>query len=348
MPKESVLTQVEKDSIVIQKIIFHIIVEDRFNPVFLDEVILTDIQKEFFKNRLIDASQGNQFLFIDKTTSTVYQHCKSIVEDADTNFLPASRKLTASFKSHHKKSTSDGVFVIVLATILNERTLIFLIKLDHKLVYEYHLKKGKASLEEIKNTLVEDKKAIQKVALIDTSDYYAWDVLAFDRTTPGGITEYFKNYLQVVEREDATKLTAKAISLARTWATINNELIDPEQDVSSYKKRAINYLSSHAVFDSDEYIDSVIFDEDLDRRARQIESFKNYLIEIGIYGQTFTPSKSAIDRRAKKNVRITSEGLKLEWVGDAQDVNIEIPRQADPNDGLFHIIIKTLNITEVS
>jgi hypothetical protein len=348
MSKESVLTQAEKESIVIHKIIFHVIVQEQYRPIFLDEVVLTDDQKDFFKKRLIDASQGNQFIFTDKSTSTVHSLCNLMIEDDEKNFLPSSKTLTASFKAQHKKSTSDGVFVIVLATILDTYKLVFLIKLDHKLVYEYHLQKGKASLEEIKNTLVEDKKSIQKVALIDISDHHAWDVLAFDRTTPGGITEYFKNYLEVIEKEDATKLTSKVISSARNWASINKENIDPDQEASNYKKRAIDYLISHPIFDSDEFIDCVIFDDDLKRKAVLVESFKNYLVEIGIYGQTFNPSRSVIDKRTKKNVRITSEGLRLEWIGEPNEVNISIPNEPDKNDGLYHIVIKTSEIIEKS
>ncbi len=203
-------------------------------------------------------------------------------------------------------------------------------------------------MEEIKNTLVEDRKAIQKVALIDVSNHYAWDVLAFDRTEPGGITVYFKEFLQVVEREDAFKLTEKAISSTRLWAVNNKDIIDPDQDISSYKSRAIDYLNTNEIFNSDVFIESVIYDEDFNRKRKLKKSFKDFLTEQGLYGQTFHPSKAAISKKAKKNIRFTSEGLKLEWTGDAKDVNIEIPKVRDENDGMFHILIKTIGIIETS
>ena len=52
MSKESTLTQVQKESIKIEKFIFHIIVVDNDKPTYLDEVDLTETQKTFFKDRI--------------------------------------------------------------------------------------------------------------------------------------------------------------------------------------------------------------------------------------------------------------------------------------------------------
>lgn len=348
MSKESVLKQDEKDSINIKKIIFHIIIPDGFNPIYLDEVILTENQLIFFKNRLIDASEGTQYSFKDKTTSEIYKQCILLLDSPDTNFLNASKRITANFKSHHNKNTSEGVFIVALAEIMNERSLIFLIKMDHKIVYEYKKHGNKALLEEIKNTFIEDKKVLQKVALVDVSDYYAWDVLAFDRTAPSGITEYFKNFLEVTERETAYRLTEKAISFVRQWALENKLQLDPTQDISHYKGRAISYLNSHDLFFTDEFIDFVIFDEDSNRKSTLKHSLYESLVEKGLAGQTFAPSIGVISKKTKKNVRVTSEGLKLEWEGEPNDVNIIIPNQPDKNDGLYHITIKTSNLKVIS
>lgn len=348
MAKESVLTQDEKNSIEIQKIIFHIIIQDDFKPHYLEEVVLTENQLTFFKNRLIDASQGTQYLFTDKTTSQIFKQCKLIVDSVEHNFLQASKTITAQFKSHHNKNTSDGVFIVALAQIKDKRKLVFLIKIDHKIVYEYKQKGNKALLEEVKNTFIEDKKVLQKVALVDVSDHYSWDVLAFDRTEPTGITGYFKKFLEVKEKETPFKLTEKAISYTSQWAVLKRKELDPAQDTSSYKARAVSYLNSHNVFDTNEFIDYVIYDENFERKEILVNSFNDYLIDKGIAGQTFTPNKDALTKKTKKNVRLTSEGLKLEWEGEPNVVNIKIPNSPDNNDGLYHIIIKTSKITIVS
>lgn len=343
MKRESVLTEAERESITIEKLIFHIIIEDELNPVFLDEVFLEDSQKIFFKNRLKEASQGSQFLFTDKTTSVVYKECKAIVSNLGDNFLQSSRNLTALFKSQHKKNMSDGVFVVALVSVSSERKMVFLIKLDHKLVYRYKVDGKKATLEEIKNTFIEDKKAIQKVALIDMSDHYAWDLLATERDVDG-IRKYFKDFLQVVEKDDAYSLTEKARNIARSWASINSDLTNVNENPSSYKNRAINYLSCHAAFNSDEFVDYVIYDEDLEKRERAKSSFKEFMEIKGLYGQIFKPSSKALAAAKRKNIGKTAEGITLQWEGDSKSVNMYIPNERNKSDNLFHILIKTSNI----
>src|SRR5690606_31967388 len=136
---------------------------------------------------------------------------KTAVDDPDKNFYEISRHLTASFKTHHKKTTSDGVFITSLVSVKDKTDILFLLKLDHKKVYEYKRAGNKAILEEIKNTFVEDKKAIQKIAIVDVGDYYLWDVLAYDRNPGQGksISVFFSDFLAVHERETPSVLTTK-------------------------------------------------------------------------------------------------------------------------------------------
>lgn len=347
MAKESVLTLEEKQSIQIEKFIFHIIIQEEDSPHYLDEVVITDEQKSFFRERLIAVSQGNQLLFNDKENNATYNLAKKIIENVEDNFLDASKELTASFKSRHNKNTSDGVFITALVSIQNTRKLVFLVKLDHKKVYEYKLKGTTALLSEIKNTFIEDKSAVQKVALIDTSDYFLWDALAYDRAKPGDLTEYFKQFLGVRFRDTPSVWTVAAIRHANSWATINRSIIDPSQEPSKYKSRAIQYLLSTDLFDSNNYIDNVIFDEDENRRQILKDSFSTFITEKGLTGQSFKPNKNSMTRAVKKNTVLTREGVKIEWDGAADESNIRVPNEKNPQDGLYHITILTDQITIV-
>lgn len=349
MPKESVLTQSEKDSIKIKEFIFHIIIESELNPIFLDQVELTPEQLEFFKKRFIDAAEGTQFIFKDRTTSEIFKNCKSIVEDSDKNFHDQSKFLTASFKNHHRKSMSDGVFITALVTIKDECDIVFLLKLDNKKVYEYKRTGNMAILEEIKNTFVEDKKAIQKIAIIDISDYYKWDVLAYDRNPSHGkpIGDFFADFLAVQPRETPSVLTEKTISAIRNWSIMNKLELDPNQETSSYKTRCLEYLKNNNKVNFKDLVDTVILDDDHSRKRKLKRSLKTLLEEKGLYGQSFKPNAGSLNKAQSKNVRKTAEGIKIEWEGDAKDVNIEIPHEPDKNDGLYHISIKTSNIEVV-
>lgn len=349
MAKESVLSIAEKEAIVIEKLIFHIIIANDVSPKYLDEIEITDEQKKFFKERLSEAAQGRQYKF--NTTSgepIIMKLCKEIVSANNERFLEISKEITESFHKTHNGNTNDGVFVISIASI-HKKKLVFLIKIDHKKVYKYKLvgeKEKKALLEEVKNTFIEDKSAIQKVALIDTDTKTAWDVLVFDRSKAGGITEYFAKFLSVIPRETESDLTRKFQSLAREWASSNRGIIDPDQEPSAYKERARNYLINSEIVKSDDYIDAVIIDDDEDRRGRLKESFRNFLIEKGMYGQEFCPNKNAITPKERKNIRQTAEGVKIEWIGDMKDNNIKITNEPDQN-GEYIIQITTSQLTDI-
>lgn len=344
MPRESVLSIADKEAINIEKLIFHIILTDEVNPIFLEELEVNREQQKFFKDRLADAAQGRQYIFTSDDAQ-IKKLTESILKGSDAQFIENSKRITAIFKATHNKTASDGVFIVSLASI-GTRKLLFLIKLDHKKVYEYKLKGSKALLEEVKNTFSEDKTAIQKVALIDISEKTIWDVLVFDRSKPGSITTYFGNFLSVVARETESDLTKKMQSAARMWASDNRTNIDPNQNPSFYKNRARDYLMNTPLVDTEEYINSVIIDDNDERREKLKESFRQYIIDNGLYGQSFIPKKDAILPKEEKNIRQTAEGVRIEWMGNPQENNIDIPNTPNQN-GEFLITISTSSITDI-
>ncbi|NVM66614.1 hypothetical protein FHW88_004932 [Mucilaginibacter sp. SG538B] len=343
MAKESVLTAAEKESFEIERFIFHIIIQSDPAPIYLDEVELNEEQIKFFQFRFKEISEGIQHVFKNSADSQFKEYCQQLVDDPNGQFVRISKILSASFKREHSKSTADGVFITALVKVEGSRQLIFLLKLDNRKVYQYKINKSKAALEEIKDTFVEDKKAIQKSALIDISDYYAWDVLAKERT-PGlqkGIREYFSKFLDVVEKDTPSKLTEKAVSTVRQWAIANKAELDPGEDISSYKNRAIAYLSATPTFKTEDFINSVVVDDDEMRMEKLSQLLQDFCDEKGLTGQSFKPNKNSLTRNVKKNVRQTAEGVKIEWEGNPEDNLISIPNTKDPNDNLFHILIRT-------
>ncbi|GAA3993095.1 nucleoid-associated protein [Mucilaginibacter dorajii] len=346
MPKESVLSEEEKSSFEIKKFIFHIIIEDQLQPIYLDEVALEEDQIRFFTQRLVDVSEGVQHVFVDREKSEFVKDCETLIADPEANFLRMSKKLAYSFKSYHSGQTSNGVFIAALVNVESKRDLIFLLKLDNRKVYQYRLKGTKALLKELTQTFVEDKKAVQKSALVDVSDYYSWDVLARERNPPPkqALRVYFSNFLTVMEKDVPSTLTPKAVKSVRAWAISNREDLDPDQDVSSYRARAIGYMMGAAMYKTDDFIDAVVMDENEERRERLRQSLKEYFDEVGMSGQSFVPNKTSLKTAERKNIRETAEGVKIEWEGEAADNNIDLPREKNPHDGLFHIVIKTREI----
>lgn len=347
MARESVLTAADKDAIKIEKLIFHIILKDQVAPIFLDKVIINENQQKFFKARLSDAAQGRQHVFV--ADSLLRQKAVEILNADDSNFVRISKDIANQFRlAHTTKNTSDGVFIISVASI-GARKLLFLVKLDHKTIFQYRLQGTQALLEEVKNTFSEDKSAIQKVALIDISDHVVWDVLTTDRRASGSnnyITNYFRNFLGVNPRETDLDLTKKVLNVARKWAAKNKGFIDPKQEASMYKNRAKGYLLNHDTFDTDEFVEAVIQDPDSSRRETLKDSFYRFLQDEGIAGQTFTPKSNAITTSVTKNIRKTAEGVRIEWDGIPKDRGIYIPNTKNAN-GLYEIKIRTSNIEEI-
>ncbi|SDE18054.1 nucleoid-associated protein [Pedobacter soli] len=349
MAKESVLSKAEKESFQIEKFIFHIIFKEDLQPEYLEEVTLNEAQETFFKSRFAEISEGTQFIFSDKKRSNIYKDCEDIVGDPDKNFIRASKSITYEFRKEHNKSTTDGVFITALVSVNGGQKLIFLLKLDHIKVYQYKVTKNKALLKEIKDTFSEDKRAIQKAAIVDISDYYKWDVLAKDRSATQldtGITDYFRRFLDVVELETPSKLTELALRVASRWAGQNIDTLDPEQDPSAYKGRAIAYLKNADKFDTDEFINTIIYDEDADRRQLLANSLKALMDDMGLSGQSFRPNAGTLSKSQVKNIRETAERVKIEWEGKAEESNIDIPNHPD-EDGYYTITIRTSRINNL-
>ena len=346
MPRESVLNAAERSQIRIEKLIFHIILKDELQPRYLNEVTMTDEQRNFFRDRLEDAAAGRQFVFLDdsstKTKSEVLISCDN------ERFVQLSKELAADFKRQHGANANDGVFIVSVASI-GARKLIFLIKFAHKKIYQYKVQDGgRALLTEVQDTFSEDKSSIQKVALIDVSDAVLWDVLVTDLTArpeKDYITDYFKSFLGVRPRVTDTDLTKQAMNIAFKWALVNQDDLPETQDTSDYKSRAKAYLLGNNTFDSDEFINSVILDGDDERRERHRTSFRQMMEDDGLYGQQFTLVHSALNRKSTKNIRLTREGLRIEWEGSAEDVNYSVGERDE--NGQQTITIKTGGITQL-
>lgn len=346
MSRESVLTAADRNQIRIEKLIFHIILKDEFQPRYLNEVTITEEQRAFFRDRLDAAAFGRQFVFLeDSTTKT---KSEELINCDNDRFVQLSKELAADFRRLHGASANDGVFIVSVASI-GARKLIFLIKFDHKKIYQYQVQDGgRALLREVQDTFSEDKSSIQKVALIDVSDTVLWDVLVTDLTAKpekGHITDYFKQFLGVRSRETNTDLTIQTLKMAFAWAVRNQDDLPETQEASDYKARAKAYILGNATFDSDGFIDFVVLDGNDTRRDRHKASFKQMMEEDGLYGQHFTLVHSALNKKSTKNIRLTREGVRIEWEGSAEDVNYSVGERDE--NGQQTISIKTGGITSL-
>ncbi len=333
-PLEGVLNQAHRDSLEVLDFIFHIIdpeAEEGQEVVYLDEVQLQARQKTFFLERLREAAEGSQYVFKPDAVH-LQEKCQQIV-DAPQRFVELSRQITENFSGRHDGQMSAGVFVIstvrYLVSANNWQKLIFLIKMDKRpsFSYSYTEQDGRrvAVMSEIENALNETKTAIQKSALIDVSNVFAWDVLAFDRIKKPAIGDYYRGFLGVTERQQDSVLTKTAHSTVRKWAKrLTTAQMPDGEDAFGYTGRSLNYLKDHDAFDTDEYLNAVVRDADAERKDELINLLREELATAGVAGQLFRPRPDSLPGKDKKQVYQTAEGVTITFEGDKTVVGLNV------------------------
>ena len=354
MTVNATLTEAVRESIQIDRFIYHIIRKDAEEPDYTDAVRLNPEQKTFFETRIQAACDGTQFVFSTPENNTCKADCEQILNDIDDSLKALSKRLTLRFFDAHNKSMSDGVFIVAVISALisgERRSLLSFLKVDFSTVYQQRVNvvegENVVSLERVIDSLADSTKSLQKWAIVDPSDLFAWDVLASQRGTTAtkkdtevAISKYFRSFLQVHVRENASTLTRSSISETGKWA---RALTDLPKDMirSDFRARAVNYFENNENFDTDNFIDQVLgtyvkegmSEEDCEVRRALREShrraFRVSLAEAGIAGQVFESKPSSIPKANKTTTLKTRTGLKVVFQGKRDQHNIEISEEGN-------------------
>jgi hypothetical protein len=349
-PLDAVLTATQRASLSIEKIIFHIIdpkVEGQV--IFLDDVELEEKQKNFFLDRLRDIAEGTQYVFLPHAT-TLRDKCMQLVA-LEPNWNDITRDITQDFAGRHAEQMAAGLFVLAVvrfsAGVNDWQRLVLLVKLDKRPSWSYSFRedgdKRIAVMEEIQNALTESKAAVQKSAVIDISDYFSWDVLAYDRVQKPLLGDYYKKFLGVTERQQDSVLTRAAHDAVKRWAsTIPQNDLPPGEDKISYTGRAFNYLNDHTTFETEEFLNAVLKDQDSERKAAFTVQLQAVLADAGIAGQQFMLRPESISKRASKQIYQTAEGVTITFQGDKDAAGLTI--QEKPGGGRI-VTIETHKLT---
>lgn len=342
---EAVLTAAQVKTLDIESFIFHIIQSDESDdPIYLDAVVLGETQKKFFLSRLKECAKGTQYIFKNDSPH-LQKNCEGMTSKPE-EFIEISRSITSDFADRHAGNTADGVFVVSVVKYLHSaneyKKLIFLVKLDKTASFSYSYKEenGKkiAVINEVPNALSESKQAVQKSALIDVSGLHAWHVLAFDRVKPT-LSDYFRGFLGVTERQTDSTLTKNTHRVVRGWASqIPAELLAPGEDSNTISGRSLSYFQAHEHFDTEEYVSAIVRHDDEEKKKKLIESLQEKLVEVGVAGQSFASMPGSLSRKDKKQIYQTAEGVTITFEGDV--VAAGIGKETLPN-GKTRITIET-------
>lgn len=360
-------TAAVRSSVQIESFIYHIIRKDADEPAYNDQVTLNPEQKLFFEDCIRSACDGTQFVFVDPDNNTCKDDCTNILNDLAANLPLISRRLAGRFFAAHNKSMSEGVFIVSAFSVLlnNQRhNLLAFLKVDYSTVYQQNVKQvdGKhlVSLIRVMDSLADSPKALQKWAVVDPSDTFAWNVLALQRNTNSAkkdtevaISGYFKNFLQVTVRENASTLTKNTVTGISNWA---RGVADIPEDMgrSDFKARAIHYFENTASFKTDDFVNRVLgtyVDEDMSDEERTVRlqlrtsheaSLRDHLAQIGVAGQVFDSRPDSIPKSTKTTTLKTSTGVKVSYQGTRESNNITVEKSGNEQV----ITIRTIQLDE--
>jgi hypothetical protein len=347
------ISQSMRDSITIHKFIYHILITTEDEAEYLTAVTLTATQKSFFQDMIVEASRGTKYKFTDVSHAPLFEQCENLVGNLNDNdlFIETSESIAHNFKATHDKRMADGIVVVTTFSMevnLQPKNFVAILKLDYKPVLQQVRDtedRSKVTFQEITDSLLEDKSAIQKRAIIDVGDSFNWDIIAVERgkssstqDTDVAIGDHFKNFLSVTLLEDNSSVTRKVISHVKKWSSRHEELVP-----SDVKARVIDYIGAHddQNINTDDIRDLICEHQNQDTKRRLIGSFNEYMDNVELRGVQFTAKANSIPDIEKRTKVKTNKNVTLEWQGEMNNAGIQ-KREVD-GQIIFTIIADNVN-----
>lgn len=356
--RNSVLTEAQRNELVVEDFIYHILKSSEDEPDYLDEVVLSsESQRNFFKKIIAETGRGTQYNFIDKENSHLVAACNSIIINPSAEFIDQSKEIARIFLNQHSGKTADGVLIIARATIsanTQRQSLIALIKLDYSTVLRQQRdakQSTKVRLEEIIEALSEQAASVQKRALIQLDNTFSWDVLAVERKKSGAvldtedaITDYFKRFLGVRLKQNDSAITKQVVVACHKWAKQYDGDLGGKTP-ADIRHSVISLLDaySEAELSFEEIKNQICRHSDAAEAEKMSSSFDSYMDETGLGGIVFSPKSGSIPKKDRKGEWITDAGIKVIWEGERNPNILDKKKQAD---GSFIITIKASTIDE--
>jgi hypothetical protein len=305
----SIFTDEELGQIVIERMIFHVVGPSIGDTPILLEEISPPQHTEFFLERILSVSAANRYKFLPDASFRA--ELGRIATDIN-QFSGISRVLAGRFQTGHIASTKNGVFLMFVLRLGQERAYA-VVKYDHDQVVSYQITESDgrktANLTELHDTFVRKPEAMQKSALIRLGPN--GDIVAAkDRSTRDGITEYFRVFLGVrreFENRDLTKRLHTA--LVNTFNAHRDEL--PDTIRRSFRQRLFDHLNGGGTFDADD-ASGLLSDALGNAGATEavLNTFSQQLRANKIDGATFT--FDPVDLKAPRIRQVvTQEGIRI-------------------------------------
>lgn len=333
----------EIDSLKITRMILHVVGTKNFEA--LPERALEE--EAFFIGKVVDMAAAPVFMF--KAVSTTRNEIEAIATGA-TPFVIGAQSLAASFNRAHVVGSADGVLLMFELSVKDPSVKIYsLIKYDYKLALEQNDGAPGNKLRRIVNALVDEKKAIQKTALVRVFNGVAdKNVSATDRTKHGvDLADYFSDFLSVtrdVSDTELSELTRKVLKGA-LQACIEHL---PGKNVAKALKKAQANLGTRTLIDEDAIVEAVMLaaghPEDDKVAGRLEKETRTRIKKSKLHELSFKPDRKILRQPYMRKI-VTTEGVTILFPDRAENPNVKVVAL---EGGRVQIIVDTDRVTEDS
>lgn len=333
----------EIDSLKITRMILHVVGTKNFEA--QPERALEE--EAFFIGKIVDMAAAPVFMF--KAVSTTRDEIEAIATGA-TPFVDGAQSLAASFSRAHVGGSADGVLLMFELSVKDPNVKIYsLIKYDYKLALEQSDGAPGNKLRRIVNAPVDEKKTIQKTALVRVVNGVAdKNISSTDRTKKGvDLADYFADFLSVTRNVSDTELSEVARGVLKAVLQTCIEHL-PGNDVAKALKKAQANLGARRLIDEDVIVEVVMLaaghpkDEKiairLERETRRRVN-KSKLHEL-----SFEPDRQILRQPYMRRI-VTTEGVTILFPDRTENPNVKV---VELKGGKTQIIVDTDRVTEDS
>ncbi|QHG66417.1 nucleoid-associated protein [Pseudomonas putida] len=304
-------------------------------------------EEAFFISKIVDMAAAPIFMF--KAVSTTRHEIEAIASGA-TPFVDGAQSLAASFNRAHVGGSADGVLLMFELSVKDPNVKIYsLIKYDYKLALEQNDGAPGNKLRRIVNALVDEKKAIQKTALIRVANAVAdKSVSATDRTKHGvDLADYFTDFLAVAREVSDTELSEITRKVLKAALQTCIEHL-PGKDVAKALKKAQANLGTRTLIDENAIVEAVMLaaghPEDDKIAARLEKETRTRVKKSKLHELSFKPDRKILRQPYMRKI-VTTEGVTILFPDRTENPNVRV---VELRGGKKQIIVDTDRVTEDS
>lgn len=312
----------EVDSLKIKRMILHVVGTKNFEA--MPERALEE--ETFFIGKIVDMAAAPVFMF--KAVSSTRKEIEAIA-NGDTSFVKGAQGLAGSFHRQHVVGSADGVLLMFELAVSDPDVKIYsLIKYDYKLALEQNDVEPGKKLRRIVNALVDEKKAIQKTALVRVVSGVAEQTIsATDRTKHGvDLADYFADFLAVTRAVSDTELSQVTRKVLKAALQCCIDQL-PGRDVAKAVQKAQANLGTRRRVDEDAIVEAVMLaaghpkDEKVANRLER--ETRSRVRKSTLHELSFEPDRQVLRQPYMRKI-VTAEGVTLIFPDRVENPNVKI------------------------